>query len=207
MPMKRTPARRWFDAVLVAGGSLAALCAACWIAVARAGTGRCFDKVDEVPVRAVAMVLGCPKHLTNGADSLEYDRRVKAAAALFKAGRCGLVLVSSDIDAKAMMRDVQAAGVPVDRLSYDPFGVRTRDSFLRAQRVYGIHGGIVVSQRYHNERSLYIADEIGGDWVGFDARSAVGWPKWRSRGREVLARVKAVLDRYVLRPEAGSLKP
>lgn len=183
-----------------------ALCGACWFVVASAGTGRCYDVASEVPERPVAMVLGCPKTFPSGAPSLEYERRVKAAAELFKAGKCRLILVSSDIDAPDMMRDVAAAGVPADRLSCDTLGIRTRDSFIRAQKVFGISGGIVVSQRYHNERSLYIADELGADWIGYDAQASVGLPKWRSRARETLARVKAVLDRHILKPEA-SLAP
>lgn len=178
--------------------ALIAVCSATYLSVRAAGRDKCFDTVGEVPAHRMAMVLGCPKFLPNGHPSLEYNRRVAAAAELFKAGKCERVLVSSDVDAPAMLADVRAEGVPADRLDCDPRGVRTRASVLRAKAVFGITSGIVVSQRYHNERSIYIGEEIGATWVGFDAQDAVGLPKWRSRGREVLARTKAWLDRHVL---------
>lgn len=187
-----------FRTTLAGAGALALVCAGAYLTVRSAGEGKCFDTPAEVPVRRVAMVLGCPKFLPDGAPALEYPGRVNAAAELFKSGRCERILVSSDVDAPAMMRDVRDAGVPADRLDCDPLGVRTRESIVRAKEVYGITSGIVVSQRYHNERSIYIGEEIGADWVGYNAQDAVGLPKWRSRGREVLARVKAWLDRHVL---------
>ena len=190
-----------FRTTLAGALALLMVCGLCWRAVSAAGEGKCFDEVEQVPARRVAMVLGCPKFLSNGNPSLDYSRRVSAAAELFKAGKCERILVSSDVDAPDMLEDVRAEGVPADRLVADSGGVRTRESILRAKSVYGVTAGIVVSQQYHNERSLYIAQEIGADWVGYNARSAVGFPKWRARGREVLARVKAWLDRHMLDPQ------
>ncbi len=190
-----------FRATLVGALALPLVCGLCWRTVSASGEGRCFDDLAQVPARPVAMVLGCPKFLTNGNPSLDYSRRVTAAAELFKAGKCERILVSSDVDAPAMLEDVRAEGVPAERLMADSGGVRTRESVLRAKSVYGVTTGIVVSQEYHNERSIYIAEEIGADWVGYNAQSAVGLPKWRARSREVLARVKAWLDRHMLDPQ------
>lgn len=170
------------------------------LTVASAGEGRCFDVLDAVPQRKVAMVLGCPKLHKNGTPCLEYQPRVDAAAELFKAGKCEMVLVSSDADAPIMAADLVAAGVPADAILTDPLGVRTRASFVHAKEAFGLNGGIIVSQRYHNERSLYIAEELGGDWVGYDADESTGSAKLRSAYREMLARVKAVIDRHVLDP-------
>lgn len=168
-------------------------------AVSSAARGKCHADAASVPKRPVAMVLGCPKFDSwTGRPNVYYRHRVQAAAKLWREGRCERVLVSSDVDAPAMMADVEAAGVPHEALLCDPKGVRTRDSFLSAAKNLGITSGIVVSQRYHNERSLYIAEELGQDWVAFDATEAVGHSWLRAHGREALARVKAVLDRYVL---------
>ena len=186
-----------FRTALAGVVAFAVVCTTTYLCVQSAGTGKCFDKPAEVPVRRVAMVLGCPKFLPNGHPSLEYAGRVSAAAELFKAGRCERVLVSSDVDAPAMLRDVCDAGVPYEKLDCDPKGVRTRASVVRAKEVFGITSGIVVSQRYHNERSIYIGEEIGADWVGYDAKDAEGLQKLRSRGRETLARALAWFERHV----------
>lgn len=165
--------------------------------VASAGDGRCFADVAAVPKRPVAMVLGCPKYDSwSGLPNVYYANRVRAAAELYRAGRCERILVSSDADAPDMQADIAAAGVPASALFHDAKGVRTRESFLSAAKRFGITGGIVVSQRYHNERSLYIAAELGGDWVAYDAGEISGLSWWRAHAREALARVKAVIDRY-----------
>jgi SanA protein len=181
---------------LAAFALLALVCTGAYLTVRGAGAGRCFATPAAVPARRVAMVLGCPKIRHDGSASQEYAGRVRAAAELFRAGRCERILVSSDIDAPAMLADLRAAGVPADRLDCDTLGRRTRDSVVRAKTVYGVTSGIVVSQRYHNERSIYIGEEIGADWVGYDAQDSTGGQLVKSRCREVLARVKAWLERH-----------
>lgn len=192
-------------AAVVTGAGLLTGIVVCWNLVGAAGGTRCHAKADSVPVREVAMVLGCPKFI-DGRLNFVYKHRVDAAAELYRAGRCRRVMVSSDADAPVMAADVIEAGVPREVVSVDPLGVRTRDSFIRAGAVYGISGGIIVSQRFHNERSLYIVDELGGDWVGYDAAHVGGRGYWLAQFRECFARVKAVLDRYCLKPPARSME-
>ncbi len=192
--------RRIAWAAVLGALAVVAVIVAAHAVVGAAGDGKCFADIAAVPKRPVAMVLGCPKlDSWSKEPSAYYANRLAAAAALLKAGRCERVLVSSDADAARMVEDLAALGVPRDRMLCDPQGVRTRDSFLSARARFGITGGIVVSQRYHNERSLYIADELGQDWVGYDAGEVAGVVWWRAHGRECLARVKAMLDRHVLR--------
>lgn len=196
--------RRFFFAAAGLFFALLAVVAVAHAVVGAAGEGKCFADMASVPVRPVAMVLGCPKFDSWSKEpSAYYANRLATAAALIKAGRCERLLVSSDVDASQMVEDLAALGVPRDRMLCDPKGVRTRDSFLSAAARFGITGGIVVSQRYHNERSLYIADEFGQDWVGCDAPEVDGFAWWRAHYRECLARVKAMLDRHVLRPGLG----
>lgn len=188
--------------------ALAALTGGSHLAVESAGDGRCHDKAEEVPFREVAMVLGCPKSDSwTGKPNAYYWNRVNAAAALFKAGKCRKIIVSSDVDAPAMLEDVRAAGVPGDRLVADPLGVRTYDSMVRARVVFGVREGIVVSQRYHNERAIYLGKSDGSDWIGFDAEEDSGHSWLRAHARELLARVKAVLDVHCGAAAPVSLQP
>ena len=68
------------------------------------------------------------------------------------------------------------------------------DSVLRARAVFGQERVIVVSQRFHIERALYLARAHGMQFDGYVAAD----PPWRARlrtqAREVFARMGAIFD-------------
>ena len=61
-------------------------------------------------------------------------------------------------------------GVPASAIYRDPTGYRTWDSVLRARDVYGQKRLLIVSQRFHVDRALFLARHEGIDAWGFDAR-------------------------------------
>ena len=97
-----------------------------------------------------------------------------------------------------MSADLVALGVPAEHITADYAGFRTLDSIYRAGDVFGLDSYIVVSQPFHIERALYLADQRGHDAIGYAARGPQGVHFQRNRAREVLARAKAVLDVEVL---------
>ena len=54
---------------------------------------------------------------------------------------------------------------------------------------------LIISQRFHNERALYLAKKVGLDAIAFNADNTTS-KRWRiqMRIREALARVKAVFE-------------
>ena len=57
----------------------------------------------------------------------------------------------------------------------------------------------IISQRFHNERVVFIAKHKGIEAVGYNAKPVSGKNGIKTRIRERLARVKAILDVYILR--------
>ena len=53
----------------------------------------------------------------------------------------------------------------------DPAGYRTWDSVLRARDVYGQKRLVIVSQRFHLSRALFLARHAGIEAWGFEARA------------------------------------
>jgi len=96
-----------------------------------------------------------------------------------------------------MRNDLITRGIPSQYITCDFAGLRTLDSIQRAGCVFGQTRIVVVSQSFHLERALYIAQAEGLDAVGFVAADApLRW--WlRARVREILARDVAVLDRLI----------
>ncbi len=181
----------------------------CELAVEIAAWGRCYDRLDHVPARDTALVLGTSKYVAAGGPNLHYQYRMDAAAALFKAGKVRRLIVSgngteSNYNEPRMMHDdLVARGVPADRIVLDEAGLRTFDSVVRAAEVFGAPACIVVSQPSHNERAIFIARTRGQDMIGWNARSVSLWTDPRTAIRERLARVLAVLDVTVLDKEQG----
>lgn len=173
-------------------------------AITGGGEGRIFEDPHDVPPCRVALVLGCARYLPNGSENLYFKTRIAAVEELWKAGRIEHVLVSGDNshkeydEATDMMEALVEAGVPVDRIHRDYAGFRTLDSVVRARDVFLQDRFVIVSQKFHVQRALYIAREYGIEAFGFPARDVRGRAGLRTRAREELARVKAVLDMKIL---------
>lgn len=167
--------------------------------VSERAVGRVFEDITNVPRSRVALLLGTAKQV-NGRPNLFYRYRVEAAAKLFLVGKVGAILVSGDNSRKnynepeAFRRDLMRLGVPKEFITLDYAGFRTLDSIVRAKLVFGVTSIIIVSQRFHCERALYLADRFGLNAEAFAARDVHGRHGFKVRCREVLARTKAFLD-------------
>ena len=181
--------------------------------VRRAALGRTYDDIAAMPVRKVGLVLGCVSCLADGRRNLFFDYRVQAAAALFHAGKVRYLIVSGDnhirtYDEATDMRDeLIRLGVPAERIQCDYAGFRTFDSVVRAKEVFGEAELTVISQRFHNERAIFIAQHKGLDLLGFNARDVNAHDGFLTLCREQLARVRTVLDVYVLPTRPHFLGP
>lgn len=160
--------------------------------------GKLFDELEVLPHRRVGLVLGCVPLLPGGRKNLYFEARMKAAAELYHARKVDYLLVSGDnhrhgYDEPTAMRDALVnRRVPQARIVLDYAGLRTLDSIVRAKEIFGQSEVIIVSQQFHNERALYLAQAFGLDGVAYNAPAIVGADAtWY---REPLARVRAVLD-------------
>jgi SanA protein len=87
--------------------------------------------------------------------------------------------------------------VSPDAILRDGGGLRTLDSILRGRDVFRKDRFVVVSQRFHVERAVYLARANGIDAYGYVAADADGLVHVSVRLREYAARVKALLDVYL----------
>jgi SanA protein len=158
----------------------------------------------DLPYREFALVLGCSETLANGRGNLFFRYRIEAAIALWKAGKCRSFLVSGDngrhgYDEPTAMRNALVdAGIPDARIHSDYAGFSTLDSIVRAREVFGLREVVIVSQRFHNERALFLAQHKGLDAVACDARDVSAHRALRTRIRERFARIKNFADVYLL---------
>jgi len=87
-------------------------------------------------------------------------------------------------------------GVPPDKIVCDYAGLRTMDSVIRVQKIFNVKKVILVSQKFHNERAVYISQKRGIDAIGFNAQDVKGK---EIQNREYLARVRMWVDENILK--------
>jgi SanA protein len=135
-----------------------------------------FSDVAKVPAADVALVLGTAPIGPEGGPNRYFVYRLDAAAALWKAGKVKYLVVSGSGEEPAGMRaGLIERGVPAQAIYRDRAGYRTWDSVLRARDVYGQKRIVIVSQRFHLDRALFIARHEGVAAWGLEARD-VGTP-------------------------------
>ena len=165
----------------------------------RVSEGRLFSDATAIPRHRVGLIFGCDNQI-DGRENLYFRYRIEAAVLLWKAGKVSCFLVSGDNRTKyynepeAMRQALVDRGVPADRIVADFAGLRTFDSVVRAKEIFGATDVVFVSQRFQNERAIYIAKAHGIDAVGFNARDVPGSGGYKTRLREVGARVKMWMD-------------
>jgi len=159
-----------------------------------------FNTVTEIPHNRVGLVLGTSNRLTNGLPNLYYSYRIHATLELYKAKKIDYVLVSGDNgsiyynEPNTIKKDLMKGGIPADKIFLDFAGFRTLDSMVRAHIVFGLDSVTVISQQFHNERAIFLAEKKGMTAIGYNANDIKGKGGGKVQAREYLARVKVFLD-------------
>ncbi|ECG8260184.1 vancomycin high temperature exclusion protein [Salmonella bongori] len=158
-----------------------------------------WNAIQAVPAREVGLVLGAKP------GNRYFIRRINTAAALYHAGKVKWLLVSGDNGQKeydepsAMQQALIAKGVPEAAIFCDYAGFSTLDSVVRARKVFGENRITIISQAFHNQRAIWLAQQYGIDAIGVNAPDLNKRHGTYTRLREKLARVSAVLDAKILR--------
>ena len=133
-----------------------------------------------------------------------FTYRILAAYELFKTGKVQILLLSGDNHVKGydepsdMKEALIHMGVPDSCIVVDYAGFRTLDSVVRCKEIFGEDSITIVSQEFHNQRALFIANKHGINAVAYNAKEVNRNYSFKTKFREYFARVKCVLDIYVL---------
>lgn len=141
------------------------------------------------------VVLGCQVR-ADGTPSHMLEDRLRRGVALYEMGAAPKLLMSGDHgtagydEVDTMKRYAVDAGVPSENVFMDHAGFSTYETMYRAREIFGAQRVLVVTQKYHLYRAVYIAKALGMEAYGVaaDYRSYSG--QFSRDVREVLARVK-----------------
>lgn len=163
-------------------------------------SNKVFNDVNTIKRNKVGLLLGTSKLLSSGRINLYYQYRVDAAVALYKAGKIDFILVSGDNstvdndEPTDFKNDLIKKGVPEEKIFLDYAGFRTLDSVVRAKEIFGQESVTIISQQFHNERAIYLAEKYDIIAVGFNAKDVSGRYGFKVQLREYLARTKVYVD-------------
>lgn len=141
------------------------------------------------------IVLGC-KVKSDGTPSHMLEDRLRMGVEVYDLGVSDKIIMSGDHgreqydEVNAMKKYAVDNKVPSEDVFMDHAGFSTYESMYRAKEIFGAKKVVIVTQKYHLYRSLYIAEKLGLDAYGTasDYRTYAG--QLRRDIREVLARNK-----------------
>ena len=176
-----------------------------WIAIQT--QDRLYSNVNDIPAKKVGLLLGTVRWLGKGQVNRYFKYRIEAAVALYQAGKIQHIIASGDNrtrfynEPREMRRSLIEKGIPPQAITLDYAGFRTLDSVVRCKEIFSQDDIIIISQPFHNKRAIFISDFYGIKAIGFNAQSVPFRVDMKTRIREYFARLKAVLDLYVLRTQ------
>lgn len=154
-----------------------------------------YKTVSQVPEKNVALVLGAAAYPSRLSDILQ--DRVDTAIELYKAEKAQkLIMTGAPNEVRGMVKYALEKGVEENDLIEDPKGINTLTSIQNASHVKEM---VIVTQKYHLPRALFIARHFGIDAVGLASDKREYLKIFEFKKRELLATTKAMLSLFVLR--------
>ncbi len=157
-----------------------------------------YSDIKKLPKRKIGLVLGTNKYLKRGGINQYYQHRIDTAVKLYRAGKVKYFIVSGANrqhnynEPRQMREDLITAGMPEEIIQPDYAGLRTLDSVLRIDKIFGHKDYLIISQRFHNQRAVFLARHKGQTPIAFNAPTPAR--HFRVMLREWLARVRAIID-------------
>lgn len=162
--------------------------------------------VAHAPKKPIAIVLGAAVK-PDGTPSDALMDRILTGADLYHASTVDALLMTGDDGAfhvdeiKSMVAAAREAGVPEHAIMTDGHGYRTYESCKRAAQELKLDSALVVTQRFHLGRALYLCNSFGMDAHGVIADRQYyvrnNWFWWR----DLLSSAKAFWDVRVMAPK------
>lgn len=158
------------------------------------------DMLKESSFRADCIIVLGAQVKADGTPSKMLRDRLDEGIRLYEAGAAPKILMSGDDgqveynEVAAMAAYAEDAGVSKKDLFLDHAGFSTYESMYRAQYIFGVKRAIVVTQKYHEYRALYIGQRLGMDVRGVSAADiSYAFQGFRDI-REIMARDKDFLQ-------------
>ena len=149
------------------------------------------------------LILGTSYNTVEGEKNQFFQDRMITASVLNEKGATGEIILSGSTtkyynEPLAMRNSLTELGVPDSILIADDGGLRTLDSVVRCKQLFEKNKVIIITQRFHAYRALFISNYYDLDAVVVITQTVASTNSMGVHLREFFARPLAVLDLYVL---------
>lgn len=165
-------------------------------------------QTEDAPQKRLAIVFGAGLRRDGTPTAILRDR-VETAADLYFTGKVEKLLMSGDNrfleynEPESMRQYALSLGVPDEAIAMDYAGRRTYDTCYRAKEVFAVEDVLLVTQKFHLPRALFLCNALGLEATGVEANTRRFWSVslliWNVR--ELLATTGAFLDLFVTNPQ------
>ena len=158
------------------------------------------DVTTNLPSIKYGLFLGTSKYFKKAVANEFYDERINATVQLFKENKIKKVIVSGTHELSnyseplSIQKDLKAKGITDSLIILDYFGDRTILSIRNFRKTYKSDSVIIISQKFHNERAVYLARKYGIDAWGFNAKDVKLSTSYKVLIRELFAKAKALFE-------------
>ena len=145
--------------------------------------------------------------IRRGKPSPMLEDRLKTGISLYNNDISNKILITGDhmnddYDEVTVMKNyLLEHGIPEEDIITDNYGISTYDSIYRVKNVYKSNKVVVVSQRYHLYRALFLSDNLDLESYGVEANLRYYYGQWYREIREILARNKDFI-KGIIKPKA-----
>jgi len=166
-----------------------------------------YSNIEELPYNRVGLIPGCNKYVSNGNINYYFVERISSGALLYHKHKIDFILVSGDNaftsydEPREMISSLIEAGVPKNKIVADYAGFRTLDTVIRAKEVFQLNKVTFISQNFQNQRGVFIGLNKGMDIIAYDVESISQKYGYKTEIRELFAKMKMILDLYILDKE------
>jgi SanA protein len=156
-----------------------------------------YNNLFSMHTNEYGIVFGTNKYLSGGGINTYFKGRIIAASKLFKAHKIKKIIVSGYIaslyynEPKQIKKELLILGVPDSVIHLDTSGYRTLNSIINLRNISTHDTITIISQKFHNQRAVYLAHKNGIKAVGYNVPDSTSWDNLKTQFREIFAKTLA----------------
>ena len=153
-------------------------------------------KIEDIDLEDIDCIIVLGAGIRRNGPSPMLEDRLLTAIELYNKGVAPKILVSGDHEhddydeVNVMKNYLKEKGIPSEDIFMDHAGLSTYDSIYRAKKIFKANKVIIVTQKYHLYRSLYISKTINLKSYGVSANKQSYAFQIKRDIREIAARIK-----------------
>lgn len=168
-----------------------------------------YDRIvtaDKIEQPNIGLVFGAGLK-AQGKPGAVLEDRILTAIELYQSDKIGKLIMSGDNssanhnEVQAMRQFAEDQGLPGEAILFDDSGLSTYDSCFRVREIFGLNKIVLITQKYHLPRALYICNKLGINAFGVSAKNRGYAKQVKYSLREIPASINAWLEINITKPK------